>query len=81
MSKKIEYRLKYRSTREMDIIFQKFWLYFKYNHSEIELQIFKEFLNENDIDIYNWIIGTTDTPKNYDELIKNIRTKLDFKKT
>ena len=76
MLNKIEYRLKYRSTREMDLIFSKFWSYFKKNYSEKELIIFKKLIDEDDVDIYNWIIGFSDIPKNYTILIKKIRAEL-----
>ena len=71
MLKKIEYRINYRSTREMDLIFRKFWSDFKNNHSEYELNIFKRLIDENDVDIYNWITGFSNIPKNYIILIKN----------
>ena len=78
MSNKIEYRLKYRSTREMDLIFSKFWSYFKKNHSNNELIIFKKLIDEDDVDIYNWIVGFSDIPKNYIILINKIRAELGF---
>ena len=78
MLNKIEYRLKYRSTREMDLIFSKFWSCFKKNHSKNELIIFKKLIDEDDVDIYNWIIGFSDIPKNYTILIKKIRVELGF---
>ena len=76
MLNKIEYRLKYRSTKEMDLIFSKFWSYFKKNYSKKELNIFKKLIDEDDVDIYNWIIGFSDIPKNYIILIKKIRVEL-----
>ena len=76
MLNKIEYRLKYRSTREMDLIFGKFWCYFKKNYSKKELIIFKKLIDEDDVDIYNWIIGFSEIPKNYIILIKKIRADL-----
>ena len=78
MLNKIEYRLKYRSTREMDLILSKFWSYFKKNYSKDELIICKKLIDEDDVDIYNWIIGFSDIPKNYILLIKKIRTELGF---
>ena len=78
MLNKIEYRLKYRSTREMDLIFDKFWSYFKKNYSEKELIIFKKLIDEDDVDIYNWIVGFSDIPKNYIILINKIRAELGF---
>ena len=44
MLKKIAYRINYRSTREMDLIFRKFWSDFKNNHSEYELNLFKRLI-------------------------------------
>ena len=78
MLNKIEYRLKYRSTREMDLILSKFWSYFKKNHSNNELILFKKLIDEDDVDIYNWIVGFSDIPKNYIILIKKIRAELGF---
>ena len=78
MLNKIEYRLKYRSTREMDLIFGKFWCYFKKNHSYNELIIFKKLIDEDDVDIYNWIVGFSEIPKNYIILINKIRAELGF---
>ena len=78
MLKKIEYRINYRSTREMDLIFRKFWSDFKNDHSEEELKIFKRLIEENDVDIYNWIISVSTTPDLYKILIKKIRTKIEF---
>ena len=49
MLNKIEYRLKYRSTREMDLIFGKFWNYFKKNYSEKELIIFENSKSEDNL--------------------------------
>ena len=79
MLKKIEYRINYRSTREMDLIFRKFWLDFKNDHSEDELKIFVRFIDENDVDIYNWITGGSPFPKIYSMIIMKIRSKIEFK--
>ncbi len=79
MLKKIEYRINYRSTREMDLIFKKFWSNFKNDHSEDELEIFSRLIDENDVDIYNWIIGASAIPEIYDIIIKKIRSKIEFK--
>ena len=79
MLKKIEYRINYRSTREMDLIFRKFWSDFRNNHSECELNIFKRLIDENDVDIYNWIIGVSNTPEIYNIMIEKIRTVVGFK--
>ena len=76
MLKKIEYRINYRSTREMDLIFKKFWVDFKNDHSEDELKIFTRLIDESDVDIYNWIIGNSAIPEIYIMIIKKIRSKI-----
>ena len=78
MLNKIEYRIKYRSTREMDLIFRKFWSYFKNNHSKNDLIIFNKLINEDDLEIYNWITGVIDPPENYGKIIEKIRSKIKF---
>ena len=78
MLKKIEYRISYRSTREMDLIFRKFWSDFRNDHSEDELNIFKRLIDENDVDIYNWIIGVSNIPEIYRTMINKIRIKIEF---
>ncbi len=78
MLKKIEYRINYRSTREMDLIFKKFWSDFKNDHSKDELNIFKRLIDENDVDIYNWIIGVSTIPEIYRIMIEKIRLKIEF---
>ena len=79
MLKKIEYRISYRSTREMDLIFRKFWSDFKNDHSEDELNIFKRLIDESDVDIYNWIAGISNTPEIYSIMIEKIRSVVGFK--
>ena len=79
MLKKIAYRINYRSTREMDLIFRKFWSDFRNNHSEFELNIFKRLIDENDVDIYNWITGVSKSPEDYNILIEKIRLVVGFK--
>ncbi len=78
MLNKIEYRIKYRSTREMDLIFRKFWSYFKNNHTKNDLIILNKLINEDDLEIYNWITGVIDPPANYGTLIKKIRSIIKF---
>ena len=59
--------------------FRKFWADFRNNHSEYELNIFKRLIDENDVDIYNWIIGVSNTPEIYSIMIDKIRSVVGFK--
>ena len=79
MLKKIEYRINYRSTREMHLIFRKFWADFKNDHTQNELNIFKRLIDENDVDSYNWIVGVSNTPEIYSIMIEKIRSVVGFK--
>ena len=63
----------------MDLIFRKFWAVFKNDHTENELNIFKRLIDENDVDIYNWIVGVSNTPEIYSIMIEKIRSVLEFK--
>ena len=45
----------------------------------MELNIFKRLIDENDVDIYNWIIGVSNTPEIYNIMIEKIRSVVGFK--
>ena len=69
---KIGYRAKYRSIREMDLIFRQFWEIFKNNYSEEELAKFEKLIEEDDLDLYQWISGASAVPDEYQLLISQI---------
>ena len=39
----------------------------------------KRLIEENDVDIYNWIIGVSNTPEIYNIMIEKIRSVVGFK--
>ena len=63
----------------MDLIFRKFWADFKNDHTENELNTFKRLIDENEVDIYNWIVGVSNTPEIYSIMIEKIRSVVGFK--
>lgn len=72
------YRAWRRGTKELDLLLGRFaseWL--ASARPEKELSLFEAFLDENDTDLYSWIMSTQrgDTPHNeiYAELIAKIR--------
>ena len=73
---KISYRLKYRSIREMDLIFRQFWEIFKNNYTEEELEKFEKLIEEDDFDLYQWISGITSVPAEYQSLISQIKEQI-----
>ena len=73
---KIGYRAKYRSIREMDLIFRQFWEIFKNNYAEEELAKFEKLIEEDDFDLYQWISGATAVPDEYQLLISQMRGQI-----
>ena len=73
---KIGYRAKYRSIREMDLIFRQFWEIFKKNYTEEELVKFEKLIEEDDFDLYQWISGATAVPAKYQSLISQIEEQI-----
>ena len=73
---KISYRLRYRSTREMDLIFRQFWKHFKDNCSDCELANFEKLVEEDDHDLYLWVSGAKDVPADYQSLVHQITKQI-----
>ena len=77
---KISYRTRYRSTKEMDLIFRQFWTTFERTYTEDDLRIFEELIEEDDILLYKWISGSVGVPEKYKVIISKI-TKEVLQKT
>ena len=76
---KISYRTRYRSTKEMDLIFRKFWVTFERTYTEDDLSIFEELIQEDDILLYKWISGSVGVPQKYKEIISRITKEISQK--
>lgn len=63
LEKKLLYRSCNRGSKETDILLGKFALYYLDKLSYKELLDYEKLLNENDIDILNWITGRDELPK------------------
>ena len=74
--RKIGYRSRYRSTKEMDLILRQFWEKFGNNLSDEELDIYEHFINEDDFILYKWITNVVDSPLEYNSLISTIRKEI-----
>jgi antitoxin CptB len=70
--KKLLYRSNYRGCKETDILIGKFATSELGKFSYYEFNLFKDFLDENDWDIYNWLVGKTAIPNKYQALTKQI---------
>ena len=69
---KISYRTRYRSTKEMDLIFRQFWTTFEKTFTEDDLRIFEELIEEDDILLYKWISGSVGVPQKYKVIVSRI---------
>lgn len=62
--KKLIFRSGHRGTKEMDLLMGSFALENVPSFNEEELKIYEDLLQENDPNLYNWIIGKEDAPAN-----------------
>ncbi len=69
--KQLLYRSVHRGCKETD------FLVGEYAKSELnkinDLELFGEFLEEDDVKIYDWILEKTEIPKNYSAIITSIK--------
>lgn len=72
LQKKLLYRSCYRGCKETDYLIGN---YAKENIEKIvDLNLYEAFLNENDGNIYDWIMNKIATPEQYLQIIKDIQT-------
>jgi antitoxin CptB len=64
--KRLAFRAWHRGTREMDLLLGPFADAAAAGFSEIEVAAFEALLEVPDPDIYAWIIGSAETPADYD---------------
>ncbi|RYE06546.1 MAG: succinate dehydrogenase assembly factor 2 [Rickettsiaceae bacterium] len=70
--RKINYRSRNRGNRENSIILSKFCYQSLRSMSLYELNNFYNLLNENDLDIYQWLTENDCPIKSYSEIINKI---------
>ncbi len=66
--KRLIFRSDHRGTKEMDIILGSFARKNVPNFTDAELTEYDELLCNSDPDLYNWITGKEDMPKNVTDL-------------
>lgn len=62
-----------RGTKEMDLILGRFWDARGRELAPETLDLYEEFLVENDQDLYAWISGQAVSPEKYSDLIEQLR--------
>lgn len=71
--KRLQYRSMHRGCKETDLILGEFSkTHLPTLHTE-ELDAFEALLDEDDVDIWNWLVGKTDTPTIYQALVPTMR--------
>ncbi len=69
--KKLFYRAVHRGCKETDFLLGEFT---KKKLEELQnLELFGEFLEENDWEIYDWILQKQKTPNKYEKLVQEIQ--------
>lgn len=74
----IKYRAHHRGTREADFMIGGFFDAHHARWSDAELAWFEALLEEQDVDIMAWAIGTADAPERFRGSMLDALKKLDF---
>tara|TARA_Y100000590_G_scaffold163964_1_gene187924 strand:+ start:396 stop:647 length:252 start_codon:yes stop_codon:yes gene_type:complete len=74
LKKQIIFRCTFTGTKETDIVFRKTFIknIDNFSYSELNLTI-KIFINLNDIEIYNILIGKNKSPQNYEKIFNKFK--------
>jgi antitoxin CptB len=76
--KRLRYRAWHRGTREADMMIGGFFDQAHAGWSDAELDWFEAFLEEQDVDIMAWAIGTQPVPTRWQGEMMQALKKLDF---
>lgn len=74
--KKLRFRAWHRGFREADLILGPFADNHAHGLSPADLETFERLLEENDHDIFGWIVGRDDAPAEFAELIDRLRASV-----
>jgi antitoxin CptB len=74
--KRLKMRSMRRGIKEMDIILSGFFGASLIEMSGVQLDLYEEFLDENDQDLYQWVSGQAAGAAKYETLINQIKVYL-----
>ena len=74
----LKYRAWHRGTREADMMIGGFFDAHHQQWSSLERAWFADLLNETDVDIMAWAIGTEPAPARYQGILLSALQQLDF---
>ena len=75
--KKLSMRSWRRGTKELDLILGRFSHENIINFEMSELDLYEQFLSNDDHLIYNWLFEKEDSPRIFKNLVKQIRKSMD----
>jgi antitoxin CptB len=76
--KRLRFRAWHRGTREADLLIGGFYDAHSAGWDEAERVLFEELLEEQDVDIMAWAIGTQPVPERYQGSMMDAFRQLDF---
>ena len=76
--KRLHWRAHHRGTKEADLLIGGFFDAHHASWSEDERALFADMLNEQDVDIMAWAIGTEEVPERYHGSMIEALQRLDF---
>lgn len=76
--KRLHYRAWHRGTREADYMIGGFFDSFHAQWGEEQLVWFEKLIDEEDVDIMGWALGTLATPPEYEGAMMAALKKLDY---
>ncbi len=76
--KRLHYRATHRGTREADYLIGGFCAAHSPSWNDDEIGWFESFLDEQDVDIIAWALGTADVPEHWQGPVMTTFQKLDF---
>lgn len=71
--KQLKYRSNHRGCKETDVLLGNFFNEKFSQLSDDELEIYRHFIEEDDMLIYDWILGKAESENKYQTLILEIR--------
>jgi antitoxin CptB len=76
--KRLKFRACHRGTREADMMIGGFFDKYHMGWSETEIEWFEAFLEEQDVDIMGWALGTIPVPARWRGAMIDVLMRLDF---
>lgn len=76
--RRLKFRAWHRGTREADYMIGGFFDRYHGEWTELEIAWFEALLDEEDVDIMGWALGTLDVPEEYRGALMDAFRKLDY---